>query len=119
MIEKHPAKGITSCCNAGTCTSCTAEMTKQLKLFISNTYKIGGECTLNFKSNLFDKKKKDTIRISHYEQDAVDRVAHELFASLPSALHNRPIVFVCIGTDRSTGDSLGPLIGSLLVEKNI
>lgn len=24
---------------------------------------------------------------------------------------SRPIVFVCIGTDRSTGDSLGPLIG--------
>lgn len=24
---------------------------------------------------------------------------------------NRPIVFVCIGSDRSTGDSLGPLIG--------
>lgn len=24
---------------------------------------------------------------------------------------NRPIVFFCIGTDRSTGDSLGPLIG--------
>ena len=74
---------------------------------------------MNFKSNLFDKIKKDTIRISHYEQDAVDVIAHELFASLPSALHNRPIVFVCIGTDRSTGDSLGPLIGSLLVEKNI
>ncbi|MBB6716749.1 spore protease YyaC [Clostridium gasigenes] len=24
---------------------------------------------------------------------------------------NRPIVFICIGTDRSTGDSLGPLVG--------
>lgn len=24
---------------------------------------------------------------------------------------NRPIIFLCIGTDRSTGDSLGPLIG--------
>lgn len=24
---------------------------------------------------------------------------------------NRPIIFFCIGTDRSTGDSLGPLIG--------
>ena len=38
---------------------------------------------------------------------------------MPSTLNNRPIVFVCIGTDRSTGDSLGPLIGTLLVEKNI
>ena len=24
---------------------------------------------------------------------------------------NRPIIFLCIGTDRATGDSLGPLIG--------
>src|SRR6476620_7792492 len=94
-------------------------MAVQSKPFISILYKIGGECALNFKSNLFDKIKKDTIRISHYEQDASDVIAHELFASLPSALHNRPILFICIGTDRSTGDSLGPLIGSLLVEKNI
>ncbi|MDF2725961.1 MAG: sporulation protein, partial [Paenibacillus sp.] len=26
------------------------------------------------------------------------------------------LVFVCIGTDRSTGDALGPLTGTLLVE---
>ena len=30
---------------------------------------------------------------------------------------NRPIIFLCIGSDRSTGDSLGPLIGYKL--KNI
>lgn len=29
----------------------------------------------------------------------------------------RPIVLVSIGTDRSTGDSLGPLVGSFLKEK--
>lgn len=29
----------------------------------------------------------------------------------PILAQNRPIVFVCIGTDRSTGDSLGPLVG--------
>jgi putative sporulation protein YyaC len=27
---------------------------------------------------------------------------------------NRPLIFLCIGTDRSTGDSLGPIIGSKL-----
>jgi len=26
----------------------------------------------------------------------------------------RPVVLLCIGTDRSTGDSLGPLVGSKL-----
>ena len=32
-------------------------------------------------------------------------------------IENRPIIFLCIGTDRATGDSLGPLIGYKL--KNI
>ena len=35
---------------------------------------------------------------------------------------NRPIIFLCIGTDRATGDSLGPLIGyklNNLSQKNI
>ncbi|MBO8137153.1 MAG: spore protease YyaC [Desulfotomaculum sp.] len=30
----------------------------------------------------------------------------------------RPVVLVCIGTDRSTGDCLGPLVGSKLSEVN-
>lgn len=38
---------------------------------------------------------------------------------LPTYYRTRPIVFVCIGTDRSTGDSLGPLVGSLLEEQSI
>lgn len=29
----------------------------------------------------------------------------------PILNENRPIIFVCIGSDRSTGDSLGPLVG--------
>lgn len=32
----------------------------------------------------------------------------------PILKQNRPIIFVCIGTDRSTGDSLGPLVGEKL-----
>lgn len=37
----------------------------------------------------------------------------ELYSHITKALGNgcRSLVFVCIGTDRSTGDSLGPLIG--------
>jgi putative sporulation protein YyaC len=33
-----------------------------------------------------------------------------------SGIQPHRLVFVCIGTDRSTGDSLGPLVGSRLVE---
>lgn len=32
----------------------------------------------------------------------------------PEAMSERDIVFLCIGTDRSTGDSLGPLVGEKL-----
>lgn len=28
--------------------------------------------------------------------------------------HTRPVVFACVGTDRSTGDALGPLVGERL-----
>jgi putative sporulation protein YyaC len=38
-------------------------------------------------------------------------VQHDLKNMLKSRDSNREIVIVCIGTDRSTGDSLGPLVG--------
>lgn len=36
-----------------------------------------------------------------------------------SSTQNRPAVILCIGTDRSTGDALGPLIGTLLTRLNL
>jgi putative sporulation protein YyaC len=32
----------------------------------------------------------------------------------PVLKENRPVIFLCIGTDRSTGDSMGPLVGDKL-----
>ena len=29
-------------------------------------------------------------------------------------IENRPIIFLCIGTDRAIGDALGPLVGTML-----
>ena len=37
-----------------------------------------------------------------------------MYNVIPSQIKNCDIVFFCIGTDRSTGDSLGPLVGSFL-----
>jgi putative sporulation protein YyaC len=37
-----------------------------------------------------------------------------LLSTIPCNLTNDDVVFVCIGTDRSTGDSLGPLVGTFL-----
>lgn len=55
-------------------------------------------------------------RILHEDRDASHKISKELLGLLPIG-KNHPIVFVCIGTDRSTGDSLGPLVGTLLKEK--
>jgi putative sporulation protein YyaC len=69
------------------------------------------------KPGIFHKTKKEDVRISHDEINAANQLAEELIELIPDSIINRPIVFVCIGTDRSTGDSLGPLIGTLLKEK--
>lgn len=37
-----------------------------------------------------------------------------LKAMIPSDITNDNVVFACIGTDRSTGDALGPLVGTYL-----
>ncbi|MEK4870231.1 spore protease YyaC [Niallia sp. FSL W8-1348] len=69
-------------------------------------------------SSLFEKNELP-IRVAHDEQLAAFKIADSLSKHLPSVSAAQPIVFICIGTDRSTGDSLGPLIGTLLSEKNI
>lgn len=51
--------------------------------------------------------------IEHKEAEGTRQLAEQLFEQLaPHA--NRPIVLVCIGSDRSTGDSLGPLVGTFI-----
>lgn len=71
---------------------------------------------MNLKPSLFDRRAN--TRISHEEVHAAEHLAEDLLAHIPRVT-NRPIVFICIGTDRSTGDSLGPLVGTLLEEKNL
>ncbi|OCA82189.1 spore protease YyaC [Bacillus sp. FJAT-27225] len=55
-------------------------------------------------------------RIHHEDNQAAEKLAAGLLSNLP-LLSSRPIVVVCIGTDRSTGDSLGPLVGTFLEEQ--
>lgn len=73
---------------------------------------------MNFRPNFFDMK-GGRAKILHDEAGASQKLAMELQSKMPSIQSSRPIVFVCIGTDRSTGDSLGPLVGTLLEEKSI
>lgn len=54
---------------------------------------------------------------------AYEKIRDYLYKELKPILEsNRPIIFLCIGSDRSTGDSLGPLVGyklRYLKRKNI
>jgi putative sporulation protein YyaC len=72
---------------------------------------------MSLKSAFFGQK-GGKERIFHDEQDASTLVAMRLTSLLPSNL-SQPIAIVCIGTDRSTGDSLGPLVGTMLKEKDV
>ncbi|CAM3942258.1 spore protease YyaC [Mesobacillus zeae] len=72
---------------------------------------------MNLKPQFFDKK-GPVAKVGHEEEQSAEKLAEGLLSRIP-AFTTRPIVFVCIGTDRSTGDSLGPLVGTLLKEKEI
>jgi putative sporulation protein YyaC len=47
----------------------------------------------------------------------IKEVATALGAFIPAHLKVDDITFVCIGTERSTGDSLGPIVGTILKRK--
>lgn len=53
-------------------------------------------------------------RLSYKEVGVVWKLSSLFLEHLP--FQEQPIIFYCIGTDRSTGDSLGPLTGSYLSE---
>ncbi|MFU2016262.1 spore protease YyaC [Peribacillus butanolivorans] len=71
---------------------------------------------MNLNSSLLNNNKNRLSRILHEDTDASKQISQELINLLPTG-KLQPIVIVCIGTDRSTGDSLGPLVGTLLNEK--
>jgi len=72
---------------------------------------------MGFNSAFFEQK-DGKERIYHDEKGASTLIALRLSSLLPTNL-SQPIALACIGTDRSTGDSLGPLVGTMLKEKNI
>ncbi len=73
---------------------------------------------MNLKYKLFDQLKNEPFRIPHDQELADRHIALQITSMLPSTA-NQPIVIFCIGTDRSTGDCLGPLIGTKISEKGL
>lgn len=69
------------------------------------------------KRNFF-KNRNLPFRIHIDEKNVVTDFSNQLLDLLPK-LSSKELVIVCIGTDRSTGDSLGPLIGSKLKDMKV
>ncbi|WP_029100557.1 spore protease YyaC [Brevibacillus thermoruber] len=68
--------------------------------------------------NLFDSQRKDSslppFTVEYRNENAADQLAQHLAQRFLLKPYHDEIVILCIGTDRSTGDALGPLVGSKL-----
>ncbi|MEK0397302.1 DUF1256 domain-containing protein, partial [Lactobacillus delbrueckii] len=58
------------------------------------------------------------IKVFHDDVLAKEIISNHILSALSKSI-NRELVVVCIGTDRSTGDSLGPLTGTFLEETGL
>ena len=66
----------------------------------------------------WDKKNSNIpLKIAHTDPNAAEVLSDRLRASIQH-VQTKDLVVVCIGTDRSTGDALGPLVGTNLVRGN-
>lgn len=57
-------------------------------------------------------------RIKYNQPNAPEAISQALASLFPFSLPPQDILVLCIGTDRSTGDSLGPLTGSKLLAQD-
>ncbi|MCO7175260.1 spore protease YyaC [Sporolactobacillus kofuensis] len=55
----------------------------------------------------------------HYQDHSRHHSLVQAIRRLLPEMNTAPIVVVCIGTDRSTGDALGPLVGSYLEGRHL
>jgi putative sporulation protein YyaC len=58
-----------------------------------------------------------SLKIPFNEPTVLQRLSQKLEHYLEDLPQERRIVIVCVGTDRSTGDSLGPLVGTALARE--
>lgn len=65
---------------------------------------------MNFKEQSL--KQSNSLNIMHTEPNSLEKMKDRIISWLPKT--PREYIVICIGTDRSTGDSLGPLTGTFL-----
>ncbi|WP_025702070.1 spore protease YyaC [Paenibacillus forsythiae] len=67
-----------------------------------------------YSSNPAPLQEMSCLKISHTDPEIYSAIIHRLLFHFSRARAGAQIVVVCIGTDRSTGDALGPLVGTAL-----
>ncbi|MCM3112775.1 spore protease YyaC [Lederbergia lenta] len=67
---------------------------------------------------LFGAQDQNEIRVKFDDKGSKGTISEGIGTLLPFSKH-RTVGIVCIGTDRSTGDSLGPLVGTFLKEAGL
>lgn len=70
---------------------------------------------MNLKSRL--SQKNETIRMLHTDPNLMHSMSEQIVSWFPKI--PKEYVIVCVGTDRSTGDALGPLTGTYLMDKKL
>ncbi|MGG0153113.1 spore protease YyaC [Bacillus mycoides] len=69
----------------------------------------------SFRLHFFE---KEIQNVMHHDLEASETISNFLLSHIPIKT-NMPLILVCIGTDRSTGDALGPLVGTKLKQIDI
>ena len=64
----------------------------------------------------YTKKNKVTVNTPLVQSKIAKHLLHIL---LRNNIYKKDLIILCIGTDRSTGDSLGPLVGSRLMNHGV
>ncbi|AOZ92866.1 spore protease YyaC [Paenibacillus crassostreae] len=65
-------------------------------------------------SNPFSNQQPACLKIPHTDPEIHSALTHRLLFHLSQVKDWQPLIVVCVGTDRSTGDCLGPLVGTAL-----
>lgn len=66
------------------------------------------------KKTTLESKELTQIKVNHNEPHVIEKISNALQQYISPVSPDRSIIIVCIGTDRSTGDALGPLVGTQL-----
>jgi putative sporulation protein YyaC len=70
------------------------------------------------KNSVLKVERPNIISIKETTEDQeIEKIANKLKEVINQA--SKEVIFLCIGSDRSTGDSLGPIVGTKLKEKGL